>query len=153
MTFPTKDQARDYKCELRATRKAGHPVTFTASATVTELQANDDHIVSRALSTLCICVATKKKTKKNNNKKHKNNINNIIINNNNNTWLDFVFAFLCQRLFVDFSDPLDYAPFTCPPNPSSTFRIWNVIVIDQLLKKLSICRSINSKCLARTWRT
>ena len=80
MTFPTKDQARDYKCELRATTKAGHPVTFTASATVTELQANDDNIVSRALSTLCICVA-----KKNNNKKHKNNINNIIINNNNNT--------------------------------------------------------------------
>ena len=50
---------------------------------------------------------------------------------------------------------LDYphlTSFACDSKSYSTFRIWNVIVIDPLLKNFPIYPSVNSKCLTRIWR-
>ena len=49
--------------------------------------------------------------------------------------------------FSRISQLLDYAhlpSYACPHNPPNTFRIWNFIVIDPLLKNVSIYPSVNS---------
>ena len=47
-------------------------------------------------------------------------------------------------LISQFLDYSHHPSFVCLPNPPNTFRVWNVIVIDPLLKNFPIYPSVNS---------